>query len=263
MVHQEVAQAGTLVDPPKVRTVGVDDLKEALRRGYDDFSALPSHALFLCIIYPVIGILLGAAMLGYQLLPLLFPLAAGFALVGPVAAIGLYELSRRREKGLPISFNHALDVFRSRSIGAIVVLAIMLLVLFVTWIAVAQALYFLTFGDQTPVTVSEFARQIFTTRSGWTLIILGNVVGFLFAVVVLSLSVVSFPLLLDRECSAATAAETSLPTVRKSTRTMAAWGFIIAVALLLGSLPFFIGLAIVLPVLGHSTWHLYRKCVEH
>ena len=137
MVNQEVAQAGAVVDPPKVRRVGVDDLKEALRRGYDDFSALPSHAVFLCIIYPVIGLVLGALMLGYQLLPLLFPLAAGFALVGPVAAIGLYELSRRREKGLPISFNHALDVFRSRSIGAIVVLAIMLLVLFVTWIAAA------------------------------------------------------------------------------------------------------------------------------
>jgi uncharacterized membrane protein len=263
MVNQEVAPAGTLVDPPKVRTVGVEDLKDALRRGYDDFSALPSHAVFLCIIYPVIGLLLGALMLGYQLLPLLFPLAAGFALVGPVAAIGLYELSRRREKGLPISFNNTLDVFRSRSIGAIVVLAIMLLVLFVTWIFAAQALYFLTFGDHTPATIGEFARQIFTTRSGWTLIIVGNLVGFLFAVVVLSLSVVSFPLLLDRDCSAATAAETSLRTVRKNPKTMAVWGFIIAVALLLGSLPLFIGLAVVLPVLGHATWHLYRKCVEY
>jgi uncharacterized membrane protein len=247
---------------PVVRTIGIADLRDALARGIADFSAMPTHAVFLCLIYPIVGVVLARLTLGYDLLPLLFPLAAGFALVGPFAALGFYELSRRREEGLDISWQDAFDVLRSPSRGAIALLGVLLLTIFAIWIAVAQAIYVANFGYEPAAAIGDFLRQIFATPAGWTLIIVGNLVGFLFAVAALAISVVSFPLLLDRDVGAVEAVLTSVRAVAANPMTMAIWGLIVAVALVLGSLPFFFGLAIVVPVLGHSTWHLYRKVVE-
>jgi len=247
---------------PIVRTIGVADLKDALARGIADFSAMPTHAVFLCLIYPIVGVVLARLTLGYDLLPLLFPLAAGFALVGPFAALGFYELSRRREEGLDISWQDAFDVLHSPSRGAIALLGVLLLAIFAIWIAVAQAIYVANFGYEPAAAIADFVRQVFTTPAGWTLIVVGNVVGFLFAVAALAISVVSFPLLLDRDVGAVEAVLTSLRAVAANPVTMAIWGLIVALALVIGSLPFFLGLAIVVPVLGHSTWHLYRKVVE-
>jgi uncharacterized membrane protein len=246
---------------PVIRTIAIADLKDALARGLDDFSAMPSHAVFLCLIYPIIGLVLARLTLGYAFLPLLFPLAAGFALVGPFAAIGLYELSRRREQGLDLSWSDAFDVFHSRSRGAIAALGLLLLVIFAVWIAVAQSIYIANFGYEPAASMPDFLQQVFTTQAGWRLIIVGNAVGFLFAVLVLAISTVSFPLLLDRDVGAVEATLTSVRAVAVNPIPMAVWGLIVAVALLLGSLPFFLGLAVVIPVLGHATWHLYRRLV--
>jgi uncharacterized membrane protein len=247
---------------PKVRRIGLADLKDALARGLDDFLAMPSHAVFLCLIYPVVGFVLARLVLGYNVLPLLFPLAAGFALIGPFAAIGLYEMSRRRELGLDVSWRHALDVFRSPSLGAILVLGLMLVTIFLVWIAVAQSIYVAYFGYTPAASMPDFVHQVLTTPAGWALIVVGNGVGFLFAVVVLTLGVVSFPLLLDRDVGAATALLTSIRAVLANPFVIAVWGFIVAALLLIGSLPAFFGLAVVMPVLGHATWHLYRKLIE-
>src|SRR5436190_14825616 len=191
--------ADTIRARPVIRTIGLADLKDALARGLADFSAIPTHAVFLCLIYPIVGLILARAIMGYALLPLMFPLAAGFALVGPFAAIGFYELSRRREQGLDVSWEDAFDVFRSPSRGAIAVFGILLLTVFAIWIAVAQAIYVANFGYEPAASIPHFLSQVFTTPAGWTLIVVGNGVGFLFAVVVLAVSVVSFPLLLDRD----------------------------------------------------------------
>src|SRR5437763_5230756 len=123
---------------PSVRTIGLVDLKDALVGGIDDFLVMPSHAVFLCLIYPIVGLVLARAILGYDILPLLFPLAAGFALVGPFAALGFYELRRRREQGLETSWENAFDVLHSPSRGAIGALALLLLIVFCLWIAAAQ-----------------------------------------------------------------------------------------------------------------------------
>ena len=254
--------ADTIRARPTVRRIGLADLKDALARGFADFSAIPTHAVFLCLIYPIVGLVLARAIMGYALLPLLFPLAAGFALVGPFAAIGFYELSRRREQGLDISWEDAFDVLHSPSRDAIAALGFLLLVIFAIWIGVAQAIYIANFGYEPAASIPHFVRQVFTTPAGWMLIVVGNFVGFLFAVTVLIISVVAFPLLVDREVGAVEAVLTSVRAVAANPVMMAVWGLIVAALLVIGSLPFFFGLAVVVPVLGHSTWHLYRKVVE-
>jgi uncharacterized membrane protein len=163
---------------------------------------------------------------------------------------------------LDVSWRHALDVFRSPSIGAIAALGLLLVAIFLVWIAVAQAIYVANFGYTPAAAMSGFIQQVFTTPAGWALIVVGNGVGFLFAVLVLTLSVVSFPLLLDRDVGAATAILTSVRAVMANPFSMAVWGLIVAVLLAIGSLPALFGLAVVMPVLGHATWHLYRRVVE-
>jgi uncharacterized membrane protein len=245
-----------------VRKLSLSDLSAALRLGWDDFQAMPSHAIMLCVIYPVLGLVLFRLVLGYSVLPLLFPLAAGFTLIGPFAAIGLYELSRRRERGEEAAAWHAVYVLRAPSFGAMLELGILLFVLFGTWIAAADAIYIAIFGHTPAASIPDFATRILTTPEGWLLIIVGCGVGFLFAVVVLCISVVAFPLMLDRHATAIDAIRTSLRVALKNPVPIAAWGLIVAVLLAIGSLPFFVGLAVVLPVLGHATWHLYRRAVE-
>jgi uncharacterized membrane protein len=249
---------------PVVRRISTSDVYYALGRGVADFSAVPSHAVFLCVIYPLLGILLIGITLGnsLSLLPLAFPMAAGFALVGPLAAIGLYELSRRREAGLDTSSSHAFDVLRSPSLGAIIALGVLLMALFLIWLVVAEALYIAIFGYTVPDSIAQFVKDVLTTPRGWTLIVAGTGIGFLFAALVLAISAISFPLLLDRDVGAAVAVHTSLRVIAANPLPMALWGLIVAAALVIGSIPFFVGLTVVVPVLGHATWHLYRRTVE-
>jgi uncharacterized membrane protein len=254
--------AGTRPAQPVVRKIGLADLRDALAKGADDFYAMPTHAIFLCIIYPIVGLALARLAFGYSILPLLYPLASGFALVGPIAALGLYELSRRREAGLETSATRAFDVFESSSVGAVAALGILLLIIFLVWVAVANAIYVANFGYASPPSIKAFLNDVLTTRPGWNLIIVGNGVGLLFAILALTTSVVSFPLLLDRDVGAAVALLTSIRAVARNPLTMMLWGLIVAALLLVGSLPLFFGLTVVMPLLGHATWHLYRKVVE-
>ena len=248
---------------PVVKKIGLADLHRALRLGWEDFKAVPSHAIVLCAIYPVLGLVLARTVLGYSVLPLLFPLAAGFALLGPFAALGLYELSRRRENGEqePSAWD-AIDVLRSPSFGAMLGLGAVLLALFVTWVATAQAIYIAAFGYEGAAGIADFATRVLTTPQGWWLIVVGCGVGFVFALVALCVSVVSFPMMLDRHVGAGEAMVTSLRAVARNPVPMAAWGLIVAALLVVGSLPFFLGLAVVIPLLGHATWHLYREVIQ-
>lgn len=254
-------QASLHLEAPVVHRIGVADLKAALAAGFDDFAANRSDVIFLCFLYPLIGLVLGRLAFGYGTLPLLFPLAAGFTLVGPVAAIGLNEMSRRREQGAHVTWMDAFGVLRSPSLFAIIQLAALLIGIFFLWLVVADSIYNATLGPEPPVSVTAFVRDVFATSDGWVLIVGGVGVGFLFAVAVLAISVVSFPLLLDRPATVDVALRTSLRAVATNPGTMALWGLIIAGSLVIGSIPFFLGLTIVLPVLGHATWHLYRRVV--
>src|SRR5437870_6425720 len=247
---------------PIVRKIGFADLKDAAAKGIDDFWAMPTHVILLAIIYPLVGLVLARAAFGHHLMPLLFPLAAGYALIGPFAAIGLYEMSRQREQGADVSWKHAFGVLRCRSLDGIAALGMVLMIVFLIWLATAEWLYQSLFGHRSPESIGQFLSDILTTSEGWILIIAGNGIGFLFAVLVLMISVVSFPLLLDRDVGAMVAMHMSVRAVLRNPLMMAAWGLFVAVTLAIGSLPFFVGLAVVLPVLAPSSWHLYRKVVE-
>jgi uncharacterized membrane protein len=247
---------------PVVRRIRFRDLMDALARGMDDTGAYRTDVFFLCLVYPVMGVLLIMLTFGHGLLQLLFPIAAGFALIGPAAAVGLYEMSRRRERGLNTSWADAFGVVQSQAFGAILVLGLILMVLFAAWLVAAYLIYETTVGPESPTSVESFFGDVFMTNEGWTMIGLGLGVGFLFAVVVLAISVISFPLLLDRQVGVATAVATSVRAVAMNPVAMAVWGVIVAAALLLGSIPLLLGLIVVMPVLGHATWHLYRKVVS-
>ena len=244
---------------PSVRKIGPADLKDALAKGVEDFLTMPSSLVFLGLIYPIVGI----GLLASSPLPLLFPLMSGFALVGPFAAIGLYEISRRRELGLDTSWAHAFGVARSHSIFSILSLGLLLLAIFACWEFTARSLYVALFGSTPPESFIQFIANILGTPQGWKLIGFGTAIGFVFAVVSLSISVVSFPLLLDRDVDIPVAILTSVRAVLTNPFTMALWGIIVASILAIGFLLLFIGLAVAVPILGHSTWHLYRKVVDH
>ena len=257
--------------PPErasIRHISTADIWDSLREGWQDFLANPTQLIFLAIIYPIIGLVAANAMAGRAMMPLFWPMVSGFALLGPVAALGIYELSRRREKGLPVSWVNALDVRHSPAIVSILGLGLLLVAIFLAWLLVAEAIYLSTIGDMRPTSVSAFLDRIFRTPEGLWLIVAGNAAGAVFAVVVLMLTVVSFPMLLDRAAEgravdAGTAIRTSFRAVRANPVPMALWGLTVAVLLLLGCLPLFVGLAVVMPVLGHATWHLYRKTVAY
>jgi uncharacterized membrane protein len=247
---------------PKVRTITTQDLRDALRRGWDDFMAKPSHLVFLALIYPVAGMLLGQLTVSYNILPLLFPLVAGFALLGPFAAIGLYEISRRREKGINASWGHAFALLKSPAIGQIMLLGALLTGLFVAWMVSAWFIYRGLIVLPINASAQDFFRTVLTTFDGWVMIIVGNSLGLLFAIVAFAISVVSFPLIIDRRVDAATAVKTSIAAVEANPRVMMIWGLMITGLLVLGSLPLLVGLVVVMPVLGHASWHVYRKVVE-
>jgi uncharacterized membrane protein len=234
-----------------------------LAEGARDFEACRTDVIFLCLIYPIAGLIISRVAFNYGLLPLIFPLIAGFALIAPLFGVGLYEMSRRREKGIAIGWADAFAVLRSPAIGSVLVLGLLLLALFALWLFAASFIYTVTLGPDLPVSAANFARDVLTTPQGWTMIAVGMGVGFLFALVVLVISVVSFPLLLDRNVGVYCAVATSLKAVRENPGPMAAWGLIIAAGLVIGTIPLLVGLAIVLPILGHATWHLYRKVVVH
>jgi uncharacterized membrane protein len=246
---------------PAVRRIEVADLKDVLAKGIGDFAAYRTDVMFLCVIYPIAGLLLAWTAFGYDLLQLVFPLAFGFALIGPVAAVGLYELSRRREQGIEITWADAFGVVRAPAFGAILVLGLVLLAILLLWLAAAQAIYLITLGPEPPASIGAFARDVFTTPAGWAMIVVGMAVGFLFALLVLTISVVSFPLLLDRAVGLYAAVATSVRAVAMNPGPMAVWGLIVVGALAIGSIPLLLGLIVVMPVLGHATWHLYRKVV--
>jgi uncharacterized membrane protein len=261
-IHAVHKDDGLRAPLPTVRRIGTSDLKDALSKGLGDFAAYRTDVIFLCLIYPIIGLILGRVIFGQGMLSILFPLVSGFALIGPFVAVGLYEMSRRREQGVTVGWADAFHVIRLPTFGAILTLGLLLTAILLLWLVSAETIYAVTLGPEQPASIASFFHDLFATSGGWALMIAGIGVGFVFAVLVLAISVVSFPLLVDRhDLGLDVAIRTSVRAVMANKQAMAVWGLIIAGALVIGSIPFLLGLAFVMPLLGHATWHLYRKLV--
>jgi uncharacterized membrane protein len=251
-----------LAQTPRVRRIGPHDCFLSLKEGLDDFFAVPTYPIFVGLFYAVAGIALFAMTSFGNALHLAFPLAAGFALIGPFVAIGLYEMSRRRERGLAVASTDALTVVRSPALPSILAFGLLLLAIFAAWLFAAELIYVWLYGPVPPAAAIPFLQDVLSTGRGWTLIVVGVLAGFCFAALALAISVVSFPLMLDRDLGLVPALEASLRVTRANPLAVAVWGGIVAAALVLGSLPLFFGLAVVMPVLGHATWRFYRKAIE-
>jgi uncharacterized membrane protein len=248
---------------PAIRHIRNSDVWQSLRQGFSDFEAYRSDVIFLCVIYAVVGLVMARVAFGANLLPLLFPLASGFAIIGPLSAVGLYEMSRRREQGAEVGWANAFDVLKAPAIGGIAALGLILITVFLVWLLAAWAIFEATLGPSLPPGASPaaFAQAVLFTEPGQAMIVMGISVGFLFALLAMMLSVVSFPLLLDRDTGLDTAIATSFRAVLANPGPMALWGLVVAAVLLAGSALAFMGLMVAVPVLGHATWHLYRKLI--
>lgn len=247
---------------PEIQTITMDDLRASLRQGFADFTEFRSDVMFICIVYPLMGALLVAIALQGSLVQLVFPIVSGFALLGPFAAVGLYEMSRSKERGDSTGWGTAFRVIQSPAFGAVIILGLLHLVIFLTWLMAANTIFDSTMGSEDPVSATAFLGDVFGTSAGWTMIVVGVLVGFVFAALVLATSVVSFPMLLDRKVGVPVAIVTSIRVAQKNPAVIGAWGAIVAAGLILGSIPALLGLIVILPVLGHATWHLYRRAVK-
>jgi uncharacterized membrane protein len=254
------AAAGTKAIP--VRQITDEDLRASLLAGLDDFLAMRGDIFFAGLIYTLLGIAAVVMTTNRPLMPYFFPVVAGVGLLGPVAAVGFYELARRRSKGETSNWTHFFDVLKRPAADDMGIVASLLLLIFVLWLFAAGALYAVLFGFATPTSIAGFLGTIFTTPKGWALILLGAVIGAAFGWVVLALSVVSMPLLVDCDVSASEALATSWRAAHANKAVMIRWGLIVTGLLVLGSAPLFVGLAFALPWLGYSTWHLYTRLVD-
>ncbi len=248
--------------PIPVRTITDEDLRWSLRQGWEDFGDLRGDLVFAGLIYTVIGLAAVVMTTSAPLMPFFGPVVAGVALLGPVAALGFYELARRREKGEDVHWFNFIDVRKRPSVDDMGMVAGLLLVIFVGWLIAAGLLYALIFGWATPTSIRDFLSMVFTTPRGWALIVSGVIVGAVFGWFVLALSVASLPMLVDCNISAAEAVSTSWRAAHANKGEMLRWGFVVGTLLVLGSLPLFVGLAFVLPWLGYSTWHLYTRLID-
>jgi len=261
MANAPTMPLATLTTTPQVRHIGTADLIAALRQGLDDFKLMPTYLVLLALIYPAVGLIAARAALGNNIVPLIFPMISGFALVGPVAALGLYELSRRREAGLDTRWTHVFDVLHAKSIGTVIGLGAILAVLFVARLWSAIEIQRWAMGPASAPDLSTFIDNVLTTSGGHLMIVVGNLVGFGFAAVTLAIAAVSFPLALGCEVTLPVAIATSVRVALANPVTMAIWGLIVVGGLVVGALPAFVGLAVVMPILGHATWYLYRRAV--
>lgn len=245
-----------------VRPAQWADIRGALASGWADFRAAPLYGLFFGGIYALGGLVIVALMFRYGLGYLAYPMAAGFALIGPFAAVGLYEVSRRREVGEALDWPGVLRVVFAQGRREIGWMAFITLFVLLMWMYQVRVLLALFLGFQSFTTMAQFLHVLVSTSDGLTFLLVGHLFGAVDSVILFSLTVVSFPLLLDQDRDFITAMVTSVKAVIASPPVMIVWALLIVVVLALALAPAFLGLLIALPVLGHATWHLYRRLVS-
>jgi uncharacterized membrane protein len=247
---------------PGVRKIDQSDLNWALAEGWRDFQEKRGDLILLALIYPIVAFMAAAIAYDGRLFSMFFPLVAGLSILGPAVASGFYELARRREAGLDSGWLHFFDPMNGRGRTELAILTGGLGLIFAGWMGCAALIYQATVAGYAPAGPLDFLHRLFTTREGWTMIVVGNLTGAVFAIAALMLGLVSFPMIVDRPVDPLTAVMTSVRAVEQNPVAVATWGAWVAGLLFIGCATAFIGLAIVLPVLGYASWHLYTRLVE-
>lgn len=252
-----VTPSSALPNPAKLefRRMTLLDIKNALALGWDDLRQSRTDALLMGAIFPLGGVVFAAAFVVQAFLPFVFPLLAGFALLGPLATLWFAALSRQRERG----DESVTAVFQEPRMKEIQRLAGTAIMIFLGWNLSAAIIYLFTLGSSNENANAPFFTRVFTTNAGWELIVIGCAVGALFAVVTLAISVISFPVVIDRPVTAVQAVGISFQAMLHNPLFVLAWGAVVVAGLALGAVTFLLGMVVVLPVLGHATWHVYRR----
>jgi uncharacterized membrane protein len=250
------ATPSTMPAPPlEFHQMSLSDIKDALIKGWDDLRQSRTDALLIGAIFPLAGVIFAAAFVVQAFLPFVFPLLAGFALLGPLATLYFAALSRQREH----NDESILNIFREPRLKEIQRLAGTAIMIFLGWNLSAAVIYLLTLGSSNENPNASFFVRVFTTNAGWELIVLGCAVGAVFAVVTLAISVISFPVVIDRNVTAFQAINISFHAMLRNPLFVLAWGAVVVAGLLFGAVTCLLGMCVVLPVLGHATWHVYRR----
>lgn len=247
---------------PKVRQINFSDLADVLAKGWHDYRRAPLFGIFFGSIYALGGIVLVAALFEFDLAWMAYPLVIGFALIGPFVATGLYEVSRRLESGQQLKWSQVLSIVWHQHRRELGWMAFVMLFIFWIWMYQIRTLVAVFFGFDGFASFDGFVEAVFTTSNGWTFLAVGHLVGALISLVLFTITVVSCPILLERDIDFVTAMITSVRSVLASPLVMIAWGMFVVVSVIVSSIPGFLGMMIVMPVLGHATWHLYKRVVE-
>jgi uncharacterized membrane protein len=253
--------AARLARLPVVQTVTFADIRAAVADGWRDFAAAPAFGLFFGAVYALGGLLVVGSVVALDMEYLAYPLAAGFALIGPFIAVGLYEVSRRREQGKPLTWGGVLGAMNQSRRSELSWMAFVMLFALVLWMYQIRLLIAFLMADSAAGTMGDFMTQLVTTTNGLLFLGIGHVIGAILSLVIFSITVISVPMLLDRDIDFITAMIASIKTVATSPVPMIGYGLCVVLALLAACLPAFLGLLLVLPVLGHATWHLYRRAI--
>lgn len=247
---------------PNVRSITTADIRIALNEGLSDFKRAPIFGLFFGAVFSLVGIAITWILYKGEASYWIFPVAAGFPLIGPFAAVGIYEVSRRLEGGEKLAWGPVLMAgFRQKN-SQLPLFAVFTMFAFLVWLVLARVIFAVSFGTATMTNVMT-SFEVFFTFQGLTMVVVGSVVGAALAVLLFSVSVVGVPLLLDQDIDVVTAMITSFEATVENREAMMFWGFTVAVAIVIAMLPLFLGMIFVFPVLAHASWHIYRKAVEH
>jgi uncharacterized membrane protein len=247
---------------PKVNKITVNDVIDAFAAGLADFRRAPVYGLAIGAFFALGGlfVVLSAAALNMSYLS--YPAAAGFVLIGPFAAVGLYEVSRRLQNGEELSWSRIVGTMWAQKGRELSWMAFVVLFIQIMWMYQVRLLLALFLGFRSFASFDEFLTQVISTPEGLMFLAVGHVVGAILSLILFSLTVVSFPLLMEEDRDFITAMITSVRAVFTSPVPMIGWAFVVTAVLIVSMAPAFLGLVVSLPILGHTTWHLYKKCVE-
>jgi uncharacterized membrane protein len=243
---------------PEVQTVAATDIGACLSAGLSDFLRAPAFGMVFSAVYVLGGLVLFLVATASGQEWWLIPFVVGFPLLAPFAAVGLYEVSRRIEIGEPLIWREVLGVVIAQRNRQIPSMAMVILLIFMFWVFMAHTIFALFMGLQSLTNITS-SPEVLLRGSGPVMLAVGSVIGTGFALALFSFTVAGLPVLLERELDFISAIILSVRAVIANAGVMALWGLCIAALLFLGMLPVFLGLFVALPVLGHASWHMYRR----